>query len=138
MLLGLAVLLAVRPCVQLVATLDHAQSSACAFVYQREPDQHRVAGCWLVAGGMIPAEREAGWWLNCLDGEGIRLVTEDQHTLPAGSEVELRAVGKPLADLVGLGNGAPHHVDGRVDDDLASMFKLAMANHAPVLTCNQR
>lgn len=47
------------------------------------------------------------------------MALEDQQALPAWSELQLDdAFGEPLADLLGLGDGAPHDVDWSVDFDL--------------------
>src|SRR5262245_11207240 len=107
MLLGVTGLVARGPVVQLVAALDHPQPRALAFRNQRELDQHGVAGYRLLAGRLIPTEREALWRLDGLHDDRVSVALHEQHAAPAWFELELRALGEPLADLVGLGDGLP-------------------------------
>src|SRR6185437_5912381 len=65
-LVGIALLLFLRPGTQFVAALGHAQlSPLVAFGGQRELDEHRVAGHGLLVPWMVPAERKTSRGVDC-------------------------------------------------------------------------
>ena len=102
-----------------MAAFDHAKPGPFGiFGRQRELDEHRVAGHRFLAAGMVPAEREAGGRVDDLDDDRAALVAELHVAMSARFDHELDPVGEPLAYLIGLGHGVPHHLDGRLDQDL--------------------
>src|SRR5438128_12018929 len=95
-LVGKAFLVADGPGEQLEAALDDPQAGAFAFTDERELDQCGVAGRRLLAGGVIPPERETDRWLYCLHDEGQGPVLEAHEATPAGFEPQLYPVREPL------------------------------------------
>src|SRR6202171_4046907 len=70
------------------------------------------------AGGVVPSERETGRRIHRFDHDRAALFTEAHVATGAGLDLQLHLVGEPLADLVGLRDGAPHYLDRGVGDDL--------------------
>ena len=67
---------------------------------------------------MVPAEREAGGRVDDFHDDRAALVPELHVAMSARFDHEVHPVGEPLAYLIGLGDGAPHHLHRRLDQDL--------------------
>jgi hypothetical protein len=126
MVLGVAGLLLVGPGDAVEPGLADPQPGAVVGLGgEGELGQHRVARRRRLALGGAPAEGEPVGRLDGVDhhggADGLRrgLVLEHQRPGGPGPDVEIDPVGEPQGDLVGLGDGPPHDVDGRLDDDLA-------------------
>ena len=99
-----------------------------AFAGEGELDQERVARRRLLAGRVVPPEREPGRRLDGLDDDRAALLAEAHVAVGAGLDLQVHLVGEPLGDLVGLGDGAPHHLDGGLDQDLPLDLVLGRAH----------
>ena len=140
MLLGVALLLRVGQGAQLVAALDHAKPGLLvALGCQRELHERRVAGHRLLPAGMVPAEGEASRRIDRLHDDRPALVPELHIAVRTGLDHELHPAGEPLAYLIGLGDGAPHHLRRRLDQNLPIDHKAWHQHSLPSMDiCNQR
>ena len=64
-------------------------------------------------------------------------------TMPVRSESyvwddELHPVGKPLADLIGLSDGAPHHLHRRINQDIPLDHEPWHEHDSLTCICNRR
>src|ERR1019366_4495035 len=99
-LVGIALLLRIRPGAQLVTAFGHTKTGPLvALGRQRELDEHRVAGHRLLPPGMVPAEREASRRIDRLHDDRAALVPELHVAMSAGFHDQVHPVGEPLTHL---------------------------------------
>ena len=105
-----------------------------------ELDEEGVGRRRLLAGGVVPPEGEAGRRLDRLDDDRAALLAEAHVAMGAGLDHQVHLVGEPQGHLVGLGDGAPHHLDGGLDQDVPLDLVLGRAHghETFLLMCNQR
>ena len=124
--------------VELVAGFDDAKPGPFGpFGRQRELDQHRVTGHRFLTAGVVPAEREAGWRVDGLHDDRASLVSELHVAMSPRLDHEVYPVGEPLAYLIRLGDGAPHHLHRRLDQDLPLDYEAWHQYLLPSFICNQ-
>jgi hypothetical protein len=88
---------------------------------------------------MVPAEGEASGRIDRLHDDRAALVPELHVAARTGLDHELDPAGEPLAYLIGLGDGAPHHLRRRLDQNLAIDHKAWHQHPLPSMDiCNQR
>jgi hypothetical protein len=93
---------------------------------------------------MVPAEREAGRRINRLHHDRAALVPEPHVAVRAGLHDQVHLVGEPFAHLIGLGDGAPHHLGRRLDQNVllnhqAGHRSRLLAGHRLLISnCNRR
>ena len=117
---GVAGLVVVGPADGVETRLGDPQSGPLgALRYKCELDQDGVARHGRLALGVAPAEREPQRRFDRDHHQRRRAILPSNTRVPAPPvpQVELDLVGEPPGDLVGLGDGAPHDVGGRIDDE---------------------
>ncbi len=83
-----------------------------AFPGEGELEKERVSRNRLLAGRVVPTEREPGRPFHDLDNDRAAPFTEAQVVMSAGLDLQLDLVGEPLAHLLMLSDRPPRHLDG--------------------------
>src|SRR5205823_14380716 len=135
MVLGVFRPFLVGPVDRIESALDDAQARAAVLGLEEELDGQRVVVAKNQTRAAHPAEGETPRRVHGFDLQLDRAVClERERGLAADAQLDLRLVGEPLADLVGLGDELPDALDRRLDEDLfltrgGDHSRLAYRNH---------